>query len=659
MRKLMLQQAVAIAACVLAGAGAAGARLPEPPNVIFGAAMYGDVALATGEVTAVLAGETSPAARYALGADSRLTCAAGEPCRYRYALWVPFETPTSPAEPRTAGVARAGDAVAVYIDGVLAGRAALDARGGLIDLGLDSCLEDREDYYVDADGDGYASPVPVNYCPGQEPAGYALLGHWSGLDCNDAVATTFPGATEACNGVDDNCDGTRDGVHCPVLSVSPATHDYGTVDLGRTSAAQAFRVANIGGQNLSLTALSIAGSDAADYAITANGCTGASLAPGASCVARLAFTPLAAGARDSAWLRVDSNDLASDPLAARLAGRGEADPDGDGVPYATDNCPYAANPDQADGDGDGVGDACEQMYVLWSRADTGRALLWELNPDAAAGTPAVIPVTGWAALGPAAGVGAPWLATGYAQVSASEAYALWTRSDTGRAVLWKLDPSAAGGTPAAIPIVQTASVFSTTGVGSPWQATSYSQVSPSEAYVLWSRADTGRAVLWRIDPSAATATSPVIPVVESLAIGSAAGAGAPWLATAYAHVSATEAYVLWSRADTGRAVLWKIDPSATSGTPAAIRVVEIANIQSTSGVGAPWQATGYARVSATEAHVLWTRADTGRAVVWKINPGAAAGSPRVIPATSITSLRSLGGEGAPWQATSLLPARWW
>ncbi len=60
-------------------------------------------------------------------------------------------------------------------------------------------------YAIDADGDGYGDPATVVYgC--SLPSGYA----GNDDDCNDADATVRPGASEACNYVDDDCDGSVD-----------------------------------------------------------------------------------------------------------------------------------------------------------------------------------------------------------------------------------------------------------------------------------------------------------------------------------------------------------------------------------------------------------------------------------------------------------------
>ena len=158
---------------------------------------------------------------------------------------------------------------------------------------------------------------------------------------------------------------------------------------------------------------------------------------------------------------------------------------------------------------------------------------------------------------------------------------LWTRSDTGQAGLWKVDPSAMPGT---IPVTSAAYLYSASGVGGPWQATGYQHVSATEGYVLWTRSDTGQAALWKIDPSVGTL---IIPVTEYLY--SSPRVGSSWQATSYQHVSATEGYLLWTRSDTGQAALWKIDPSFGVALP----VTEAAYLYSPSGVGGPWHATGY------------------------------------------------------------------
>jgi hypothetical protein len=60
-------------------------------------------------------------------------------------------------------------------------------------------------WYADADGDTYGDAGSTTAAC-DVPAGYVA----DDTDCDDTVATTFPGATEFCNGVDDDCDGIID-----------------------------------------------------------------------------------------------------------------------------------------------------------------------------------------------------------------------------------------------------------------------------------------------------------------------------------------------------------------------------------------------------------------------------------------------------------------
>jgi hypothetical protein len=59
-------------------------------------------------------------------------------------------------------------------------------------------------FYMDEDGDGYGTEESTEAT--EAPEGYAA----EGGDCNDTDAMIHPGMTEACDGIDNDCDGTPD-----------------------------------------------------------------------------------------------------------------------------------------------------------------------------------------------------------------------------------------------------------------------------------------------------------------------------------------------------------------------------------------------------------------------------------------------------------------
>lgn len=72
---------------------------------------------------------------------------------------------------------------------------------------------DAVDWYLDFDVDGFGqAAVTTKSCPDTRPTGYveARTGYNSQFDCNDANSAISPVATELCDSVDNDCDGSVD-----------------------------------------------------------------------------------------------------------------------------------------------------------------------------------------------------------------------------------------------------------------------------------------------------------------------------------------------------------------------------------------------------------------------------------------------------------------
>ncbi|MBN1771565.1 MAG: putative metal-binding motif-containing protein [Deltaproteobacteria bacterium] len=106
--------------------------------------------------------------------------------------------------------------------------------------GLDNDCDTETDeggtrWYPDADEDGYGASVgAIESC--QQPTGYVS----NRDDCDDGAADVHPGATETCDGRDEDCNGTADeGCDCIAGQTQPCGEwgELGECELGEQSCA--------------------------------------------------------------------------------------------------------------------------------------------------------------------------------------------------------------------------------------------------------------------------------------------------------------------------------------------------------------------------------------------------------------------------------------
>mgnify|MGYP001596025294 CR=1 FL=1 len=104
-----------------------------------------------------------------------------------------------------------------------------------IDNDCDSEVDEgvTTDFFIDTDGDGHGSTSAVQPACAV-PTGYSALSD----DCDDTSSSISPSATEWCNGVDDDCDGTTDEADASDAGTWYADVDgdgYGDPDGGTTA----------------------------------------------------------------------------------------------------------------------------------------------------------------------------------------------------------------------------------------------------------------------------------------------------------------------------------------------------------------------------------------------------------------------------------------
>jgi putative Ig domain-containing protein/HYDIN/CFA65/VesB family protein len=117
----------------------------------------------------------------------------------------------------------------------------------------------------------------------------------------------------------------------PAVSFSPTSLTFGAQAIGTTSQPQSITVTNTGNASLFINSAATRGANALDFTQVSDGCSGLTLAAGASCTVSITFSPTASGARSATFILTDN--AANSPQSVPIAGTGT----GQNPPLAIDS----------------------------------------------------------------------------------------------------------------------------------------------------------------------------------------------------------------------------------------------------------------------------------------------------------------------------------
>ena len=114
--------------------------------------------------------------------------------------------------------------------------------------------------------------------------------------------------------------GTGTGSGSGIISMSPASYDFGSTGVGSTSVAQTFTVSNTGVAALVFGTITVTGANASEFGILNDNCSGGTLAASSTCTVQAVFSPASTGAK-SGNLSIPSS-APTDPVNVPLSGTG-------------------------------------------------------------------------------------------------------------------------------------------------------------------------------------------------------------------------------------------------------------------------------------------------------------------------------------------------
>ena len=104
-----------------------------------------------------------------------------------------------------------------------------------------------------------------------------------------------------------------------IIRVTPQDQDFGDVVVGESSPDVVFTVTNVGGVSTDALTAALGGTDATEFAIVSNGCSGETLAIAASCAVVVSYEPTTTGPKAGT---LDIQGTADEAATANLTGSG-------------------------------------------------------------------------------------------------------------------------------------------------------------------------------------------------------------------------------------------------------------------------------------------------------------------------------------------------